>query len=266
MKSTLGRLESQLIAYCQMRGKRTVATGDLLAPLQLTAKQERELLSRMERGGMIARVRRGLYLVPSRLPLGGAWVPDEALAINTLMRDAGATYQVCGPAAFNFYGFDDQIPNRLIAYNDRISGDRTIGNIELTLIEVSEQRLGETETVQASFGEAITYSSRTRTLFDAVYDWARFHSLPRGYRWIRNDLRTGRVDAVDLARVTVAFGNQGTIRRIGALLEEEQAPPDTLEELQSALNQSKSVIAAVPGASRRGSLNKRWGVIDNEDR
>ena len=37
---------------------------------------------------MIAQVRRGLYLVPERLPLGGKWSPDEILALNTLIEDA----------------------------------------------------------------------------------------------------------------------------------------------------------------------------------
>jgi predicted transcriptional regulator of viral defense system len=57
---------------------RTVRRGDLSGSmLRLTADQERKLLSRLARARLIARVRRGLYLVPPRLPLGGAWTPDE---------------------------------------------------------------------------------------------------------------------------------------------------------------------------------------------
>ena len=71
MKKTLGQKETQLLAYCHMRGTGTVETGDLTGPLRITPKQERELLSRMARAGIIAKVRRGLYLIPPRLPLGG---------------------------------------------------------------------------------------------------------------------------------------------------------------------------------------------------
>ena len=160
MKKTLGQREAQLLAYCHMRGTETVRTGDLTEPLRITAKQERELLSRMARGGLIAKVRRGLYLIPPRLPLGGTWSPDQALAINTLMNDREATYQVCGPGAFNYYGLDDQIPNRVYAYNDRLSGERKIGAVELTLIKVAPQRLGETEEVEIASGIDLLYSSR----------------------------------------------------------------------------------------------------------
>jgi predicted transcriptional regulator of viral defense system len=266
MKVRLGQRESQLLAYCHMRGMGTVRAGDLTGPLQITAKQERELLSRMARAGIIAKVRRGLYLVPPRLPLGGVWSPDEGLAINTLMEDQKARYQICGPNAFNYYGFDDQIPVRVFAYNDRLSGERKIGAVELTLIRVATDRLGSTEEIRNPSGAKLTYSSRVRTLVDAVRDWSRFDSLPRAYSWIREELAIGRVTAPELVLVAVAYGNKGTIRRIGALLEQEGVKEKSLRALESALNQSKSVIAAIPGASRRGPLSKRWGVINNEQR
>lgn len=264
MKKTLGQKEIQLLAYCHMRGTGTVQTGDLTGPLRITAKQERELLSRMARAGIIAKVRRGLYLIPPRLPLGGIWSPDQALAISALMADRQAAYQVCGPNAFNYYGLDDQIPIRVYAYNDRLSGERKIGAVELTLIKVATARLGSTEQVQTASGVDLIYSSRARTLLDAVYDWSRFDSLPRGYSWIRAELATGRVAASELVRVTVDYGNQGTVRRIGALLEQEGVGEELLGALELALAPSRSVIGAVPAAPRRGSINKRWGVIQNE--
>ena len=259
-------MEAQLLAYCQLRGLATVRTGDLTGPLRVTGKQERELLSRMARAGLIAKVKRGLYLVPPSLPLGGVWSPDFGLAINTLMEDRLAMYQVCGPNAFNYYGFDQQVPNRVYAYNDRLSGDTKIGALELTLIKVATNRLGSTEEVRSASDMRVVYSSRVRTLVDGVYDWSRFDSLPRGYAWIRDELAAHRIEAAELANVAVRYGNQGTVRRIGALLEQEGADEGVLRTLEAGLRLSKSVIAAVPGYPRRGPKNPRWGVILNERR
>jgi len=259
-------MEAQLLAYCQLRGLATVRTGDLTGPLRVTGKQERELLSRMARAGLIAKVKRGLYLVPPSLPLGGVWSPDFGLAINTLMEDRLAMYQVCGPNAFNYYGFDQQVPNRVYAYNDRLSGDTKIGALELTLIKVATNRLGSTEEVRSASDMRVVYSSRVRTLVDAVYDWSRFDSLPRGYAWMRDELAAHRIEAAELANVAVRYGNQGTVRRIGALLEQEGADEGVLRTLEAGLRLSKSVIAAVPGDPRRGPKNPRWGVILNERR
>lgn len=263
MKTRLGRLEAQMLAYTQLRGLSTVELGELTGPLRLTPAQEKELLRRMARGGIIARVRPGLYLVPEKLPLGGAWTPGETLAINTLMEDRGGTYQICGPNAFNRYGFDGQLPTRLHAYNDRISGERTIGAVALTLVKVKPERLGGTEEVTTLEGLKAVYSSRARTLVDAVDDWARFNSLPRGYAWARTDLDRGRVAPSELIDLTLRFGGMGTMRRMGLLLEQRGVDERLLAKLEGALRTSSATIPWVPSLPKRGTVNQRWGVVNN---
>ena len=265
MKELLGRLGAQFFAYAQMRKLRTVRRGDLSGSmLGLTPDQERKLLSRLSRAGLIARVRRGLYLVPPRLPLGGAWTPDETLAINTLIEDRQGRYQICGPNAFNRYGYDGQVPNRIYAYNNRISGDRAIAAVNLTLIKVADERLGETEAQKTADGETAVYSSRARTLLDAVYDWSRFGSLPRAYDWIRADLNAGRVQPAELVRTALCYGNVGSIRRIGALLDREGVNERQLRRLDQELRAPKNPIPWIPGRARRGNVDRRWGVVWND--
>lgn len=264
MKKRLGRLEQQLFAYVQLRKLRTLRKGDISDALQITAKQERELLSRLSRAGMIAQVRRGLYLVPERLPLGGLWSPDEGTALNTLCAAQKGRYQICGPNAFNRYGFDEQVPTRVYAYNNRESGDRRIGSVPLTLIKVADERLGDVETVETAEGSKTVFSSRARTLLDAVYDWSRFNSLPRAYEWVRKELKAKRVTAAELVAVTLKYGDIGTIRRMGALLEREGAASPWLKKLEKALPKTTSLIPWIPTNPKRGTVNRRWGVILNE--
>jgi predicted transcriptional regulator of viral defense system len=263
MKRRLGNLERQLFAYGQLRKLTKLRTGDLMAPLGISAKQERELFSRLARSRLIAQVRRGLYLIPPELPLGGTWTPDEALALNTLMADRGGRYQVCGPNAFNRYGLSEQVPNRVYVYNNRISGERTIGAIGLTLIKVADERLGDTETFKTRRGLELVYSSRVRTLVDAVYDWSRFNSLPRGYGWITDELAKRRTGAAELVVTTLRYGDRGTIRRMGALLEKNSVDTKLLKKLERALPRSTATIPWIPGKPKRGTLNRRWGLIMN---
>jgi predicted transcriptional regulator of viral defense system len=180
------------------------------------------------------------------------------------MEDQNGQYQICGPNAFNRYGFDEQIPTRTYVYNNRISGERTIGAITLMLIKVADKRLGNTEEVKLDDGQPIRYSSRVRTLVDAVYDWSRFNSLPRGYEWIRRELAAKRVDATELVKVTLLYGDVGTIRRMGTLLEREKADSGLLQRLQRALKPTKSLIPWIPSLPKRGITSRRWGVVVNE--
>lgn len=264
MRTRLGQIESQLLAYTQMRGMKTVRFGELAEPLGLTRSQERYLLSRLAKAGTIARVQRGLYLLPPRLPLGGVWDPGEALALTALMEEQSARYQVCGPNAFNRYRFDEQIPVRTYAYNTRISGDRMIGKVALTLIKVAEQRLGDTEESATPDGPVLLYASRVRSLVDAVYDWSRFNSLPRGYEWIRKELAAGRVEAKQLVESTIQFGDIGTIRRIGFLLEREGVEETLLRKLKRKLKPTTGPIPWIPTSPKTGKTSQRWGVVDNE--
>jgi predicted transcriptional regulator of viral defense system len=265
MKQNLGKIETQFFAYVQMRQIRTVRAGDLAASvLHLSPDQERKLFSRLARGGLIARVWQGLYLVPLRLPLGGAWTPTEAEVLNVLMEDRKGRYQICGPNAFNLYGFDDQIPNRIYVYNNRLSGDRQVGSLDIRFIKVADARLGDTDEVAMADGEKAVYASRTRSLVDAVYDWSRFNGIPRGYEWIRRELKAGRVSAGALVKSTLLYGDIGTIRRMGALLERESVPERLLGKFEQALKPSTSLIPWIPTQPKRGTANRRWGVVLNE--
>ncbi len=265
MKTRLGRQETLLLAYTQMRKLRTLRTGDLTEPLQLSRAQERELFRRLSRGGLIARVRPGLFLVPPRLPMGGAWTPGEAEALNALMEDVKGRYQICGANTFNRYGFDDQIPNRVYAYNNRISGDRKIGAVDIALIKVANERLGDTETVTMTDGAKAVYASRVRSLVDAVYDWSRFNGIPRGYEWIRRELKAKRVSAAELVKCTLRYGDTGTIRRMGALLEREGVDAALLRKLERALKPTSGLIPWLPQRPKRGTINRRWSVVINDE-
>ena len=268
MPRALGELEARALAYCQSKERRVVEAGELVGAFMWTPEQERKVLSKLARKGLIARVRRGLYLVPGRLPVGGRWSPGEILALTTLIEDRSGAYQISGPNAFQRYGWTEQIPNRVYAYNNRISGDRQIGSVALTLIKVSDDRLGGTEVVRTPDGLDAVYATRARALVDAVYDWSRFDTLPRAYEWIEWEASSDEGFAADIVQATIRFGNQGTLRRIGATLERLAAPEPLLRRLERALRPSSSFIPMVPTAAKRGKpeqgkTSRRWGVVFN---
>jgi predicted transcriptional regulator of viral defense system len=258
----MGPMEAQFFAYCQMQGLETVSSGDISKAFKLTPKQERDLLYRLASDGWIIRLRRGLYLVSRKLPAGGIWMPGEALILEKLMEDCRGRYQLCGPNAFNFWGFDDQVPNRVYAYNNRLSGERNIGGLSFTFIKVGEKRLGATVREKTAAGNFLVVGSKARALMDAVYDWKRFNGIPRGYEWIREEVRRDRDMAIELARVCREFGNQGTVRRIGFILKNCGAEDRVLRDLRGCLR-SSSLIPLLPERPKRGRIDREWGVINN---
>jgi predicted transcriptional regulator of viral defense system len=259
-----GHLEKNFFAFIQMRRNGLIRTGEIAPSLGLSRSQEWELLRRLARTGSIVRLQRGLYLAPMFFPAGGKWNPSESVVLPALMKALKARYQISGPSAFNRYGFDEQVPNRIFVYNDRLSGPRQIGSTQYVFIRVSDDRLGEVENVRTPDGEDLCYSSRARALVDVLYDWSRFNGIPRGLFWIRQELQKGSVRAAELARIAVRFGNQSALRRLGWTLEQAGAPPAVLKTVKKALNKSSSLIPLVPLKQGKGPTVKSWGVINNE--
>jgi predicted transcriptional regulator of viral defense system len=260
----LGRLEAQFFAYTQFKRKTLVRLGEIAPALDITAKQERELLSRLARNQWISRIWRGLYAVPERLPPGGIWSPGAYRALDMLMRELNGRYQITGATAFNFHGFDDQVPNWIIAYNNRLSGRREIGGGNYLFIKTPDNRLGGICALRAPDGVRVVYSSKARTLMDAVYDWSRFNGIPRAYRWIETAVKKDPALADELARVTRRYGNQGTLRRIGFVLARAQPGGAVARTVLRAISKGKSLIPLIPTRPVRGRGDTTWGIIVNE--
>jgi len=259
----LGNLSSRFFAFTQLKKIDIVRTGELIPVLDITKAQESNLFRRLSDAGWIVRLKRGIYLVPPRIPAGGIYSPGIALILQKLVEEVAGTYQICGPAAFNFYGLDDQIPTITYVYNNRISGSRMIGSLAFQFIKTADDRLGATNVFRTNEGTEIIYSSKVRTLMDAVYDWSRFNSLPQGYEWIKKEVEKDLNLGVELIDVIGQYGNQATARRIGYLLDSLLQNPKILAKLQRQMSNSTALIPWVPGKPARGSANRKWGVIVN---
>ena len=259
----LGSLSSRFFSYVQLKKLDIVRTGEIAPVLNISASQERDLFRRLSDSGWILRLKRGLYLVPPRIPAGGKYSPGTALILHKLMEEEKGRYQICGPPAFNFYGFDDQVPSVTYLYNNRISGKRSIGSLAFQFIKVADKRLGAINAVRTREDREMIYSSRARTLMDAVYDWYRFNSLPRGYEWIKEEVKNELKFTSEFIDVTATYGNVATTRRIGYLLDTLGLNPKIMNRLGRQLSTSSSLIPWIPGRSAKGTINRQWGIIIN---
>lgn len=264
MGRPLGPLAARLFAWVQLRGRDLVRVDEIAEALKLSRSQAERLLRRLESSGMIARVRPALYLAPQKLPLGGKWSPTTGQALGALISSYGGKYQICGASAFNLYGWSTQVPQVTSAYNDRISGARAIGPLRFLLIKVASGSLGDVERFEAPDGSSTIYSSRTRSLVDAIRDWSRFNSLPLAYEWARTEIAEARVDPGELVKGALRFGDLATRRRLGVLLERMEVGEALLKRLSSSLTRTSGKIAWVPGRPMRGRLNARWRVVEND--
>ena len=261
---SLTPLETRVLAWSQLNKQRVIRTGDLLKVLAISPKQEANLLTKMSKSGLAIKMLRGLYLLPSTIP-ARAWSPSEYYLLAVLMREIGAEYQITGLAAFNFHKLSTQVPNQLTVYNTKLSGRKKIGIVNFNFIKVNKSRLGDTDSfdIKDSSGDTkVLISSLSRTIVDTIYDYERLGAIPEAYEWIKNKKRD-EAFLKDLVKSTLSFGNIGTRRRIGYLLDLLKVNPKITNRILKDLPKTSSLIPMIPYLPVRGLNNKKWGVVIN---
>lgn len=234
--------------------------------LRLSKMQRGKLLDRMTRRGLIVQLQKGLYLLPEKLPPGGRWQPAVEVALWYFLQARKANWQETGPAAFNHYRLTEQIPNVATVYNDKVSGRRRFGKLAVSFIKVSPARLGNTRELELAPGksERRRIGTLARVVFDAVYDYNSFGTLPKAYTWI-SQRKTDAAFLNELSECSLRYGNVATRRRIGWLLENIDAPAQTWKALSRSLKESSAFIPLDTTKPARGHTNRTWGVIENLD-
>lgn len=254
----LGPLETRLMSWAQMLEIRRATSDEIATGLRLDSIQCRKLLDRMNQKGRVVQLQRGLYLLPAKLPPGGKWTPAPAVILRNLFEAKDGQWQETGVGAFHFHGLSEQVPNTTSIYNNLYSKRVRIAGLEFEMIKVAPGRLGS---VIEADGRRI--GTLGRVILDAIFDSARFGTLPKAYGWIR-DRRKDEGFLNELVDCSIRHADAPTRRRVGCVLEMLETCSARLAKLHKKTPNTRSVIPLVPGGNRIGTINKRWGVILNQ--
>ena len=263
----LGPMEVQFFAWTQLENKSQVQTGDLVKTMNLSPAQEANLLYNLSSSGFILKLWRGFYLVPTKIPAKGIWSPSPYLIINKYMENAGAEkFYISGPAVFNQYGYTDQLSSWFTIYNDKISKRIYILQYRLDFTKMVSSRLGAVRKTKAytDGGQFIwaRFSSPEQALLDAVYDYKKFGTLPKAYNWIAKALKNKKISSKKLIDISLKYGNKISQKRIAWILDQLKTPKKNLNLLQKKASNPKFLTPLNP-KNRKGSINKKWNIIEN---
>ena len=260
---SLGPLGAKFFAYIQMKRLEVIHIGELQKPFKISALQERKLFFRLNKNGFIFRLLRGVYLVPKSIPPGGYWRPKDYLIVSKYMGYYKANYYIGGMTAFNKYGFFTQIPNQLSVYNDKISGLKKFGSIKIRFNKVAIQSLIGFDVVQIeSDQETVNIANLARTILDGINYSHKYQTLPCAYEWLKTYLSAKSFLKTFIELLNKSANNK-TIRRIGYYLEQQNVHKTLVESLLKKLQPTKGLVSLIPNGSRKGKINKKWGIIDN---
>jgi predicted transcriptional regulator of viral defense system len=260
----LSAFEGRLLSWAQMTGTLCADDKSIARALRFQPIQCQNILSKMSQRGLIVQLRRGLYLLPQKLPPGGLWQPSADAVVWFFLTNKKASWQETGATVFNYYGLSEQVTNQTTVYNDKISATRKIGRLSVVFVKVAKSRLGGVVELDSPTDSKIKrrVGSLARVVLDAVYDYSRFGTLPRAYRWIEAR-KADREFLKELVQLSLRCGNIASRRRIGWFLERLEIDLVIYKPLLKSLKPSQSFIPADPTEPKKGKTNTRWAIVEN---
>jgi predicted transcriptional regulator of viral defense system len=220
-----------------------------------------KVVSSLSRKGVLQRIRRGLYLVRPFRSLTRPTVSSTVVAVAHLLE--GRPHYVGGLWACSFHHLTSQTYGSSIdAFVSRRLASRQIGLGRVVFHLVRESRLQSGTTTATIEGVPVRVSSLERTLLDAL-------DHPRAAGGVENAVtmvsaNLARADRRELVEQVVHFGSPSTVQRLGVLLERTGASARALAPLRKRMTATRTLTAMLPSRARRGPINPRWRVIEND--
>ena len=267
-KPAYGGLGLALLRALTGEGRSTFATAearDAARRIGVADSYLPVLLHRLERSGLLQRVKHGTYALTTGLPGSPEAHP---FALGMALVDPSA---VSGWAALNHHGLTEQIPHVItLTTTRRVVTPAMRGAVRAapSTWEVAGQRYEIVVVVPSHFfgdeeiwlGDArVRIFDRERALLDCFALPRRFGGLAEGLALVEAHARDVNVER--LVAHAVRYGTAAVAKRVGWALERAGIGAARLEPLRALPMRGQRALD--PTRVARGARNPRWGLIEN---
>jgi predicted transcriptional regulator of viral defense system len=257
--SGLSRREVELLATWERARQRSVTLQDIRHALgDDVAKKVAHSLVRKH---ALERVARGVYLVRPFRTLLRPSTSSSAVLISVFLQ--GEPHYLGGLWALTWHGLTEQqhvslidafvtkrhktVPPSLAKVRFHLASHATIkGGAQTVEIEQLKVQVSDPE----------------RTLLDLLDHPRLVGSTSQAVKVVDRSL--DRVDAKKLIAYAIGGSSTSACQRLGVLLERRGISARRVASLHAKARSRKSLLSMSPGSPRKGTLNTRWNVIEND--
>jgi predicted transcriptional regulator of viral defense system len=252
--------ETGLLATWERERRSRVTIRELR---QLLGSETRSVVSSLLEKGLLERIAPGLFLIHPFRSLSRPRAVSAPVVAAALLADE--PYYLGGWWAFSVHRLSQQVYGSILdAYAIREHRPRRLRTARLVFHVLPRAAFEygiETITVE---GTDVCVSDAERTILDAL-------DYPKTFGGVRAALQLvgPALDRVDRRRLVIyaARGSHpSTCQRLGVLLERRGASARSLAPLARRIRETASLLSMLPDAPRTGPVNRRWRVVENDDR
>jgi predicted transcriptional regulator of viral defense system len=222
-----------------------------------SSKKAADILDSLTRKGRLIQIERGKYIpVPIKAP-NQRWMPNEFVVAALWMGDV--PYYIGYFTMFNYWGFTEQVPQKMFVLNTKKNAKKTIGSVGYEAVRIDPRKYYGIIKIKIE-DEDIRVSDRERTLVDFVYKpLGSFNNIEAT---IRNNFK--KIDLRKFIRYLIKFPIVSVRKRAGYILEKLGCRGSLLKKLKASLgSEGTYIVLDASKKTRRGRTNKEWKIIDN---
>lgn len=218
-----------------------------------------QLIFRLKKKGVLAPIKKGVYIF-SPLEAGPAGRNVNEFQIPSTLFPKG-NYYVGYSVMYNYYGFTDQIFQTMYLLNTSMQREKVIGDIRFKLIKISPRRMYGLEKIRINNARVIV-SNRERTLVDLIYFYKPVGGLKRALEILKEQVINKKIDVKKFIKYSSQFPSISTRKRIGLILDKCGLESKELKPLIKSI-ENTSLVTLYNTKSRKGTINKKWRIIEN---
>jgi len=253
---SLSEAQTRLLGLAEREGRRMI-DSEFAGRVLGDAAKAAQVVSSLRRKGRLVPIVRGRYFVIPLSSPAGRWAPNEFLVARYWM--GNTPYYLGYYTAYRYWRLTDQIPQETFVLNTRWSKRIRVAGLGFRAVKIDRRKYYGVMTIRIE-DEEVRISDRERTLVDYVY-----RPVGTWTELVANVRQAARSwDVQRLVEYAGRFPVVSTRKRIGYLLQEAGVAPERLAPLWKSVRSSTKLVGLNPWVStRRGRIDRKWGVIRN---
>ncbi len=254
--SNLSKDELYLISRAEYERQKLI-TSEFANRLFASPKRTADVLDTLTRKGRLVQLQRGKYLVvPIKAP-NQQWAPNEFVVAALWMGEV--PYYIGYYTMYNYWGFTEQIPQKVFVLNLKKNVKKTIGNLQYEALRIDKKRYFGVQKIKIEDVE-VCISDKERTLVDFMYN-------PMGSFANMKMVLKDNISGINLNKFVgylVRFPVVSVRKRAGFFLEEIGCKNSLLAEIKKNIGNKNTYVVLDPSKKlRKGKINKEWKIIVN---
>ncbi len=255
----LGPRETEVISRLSHEHITLVTSAQFSMLFKFSEGVKKQVLHRLKKKGIFRPIKRGIYLY-SPLDAGPYGSQINEWRIPAVLYPQ-KNYYVGYSVMYNYYGFTEQIFQTMHLLNTTHHAQREIGGVVFKSVKISSTRLYGIQTLRIHEAD-VQVSDLEKTLVDLLYFPNPVGGIRAAFAIFTKQASQQKVDLRKLVHYAMQFPNSRVQKQIGFLLESIGVSAKELRPLKRSI-QNTALTTLVSGESRKGEINKTWGLILN---